>query len=421
MAKRKKKEIDEEFEVIEEEVIVPDDVERIINDVAGADWSVVVDRYNAEGFREKIGTFPLEQFNADAVAQQYGGGKFQLTFKDEQKKIRKNATCTYAKPLPKQQTPKDESNNRYVELLQKQVDMAREEAKSTNVAMINMMNQVLNTMMTLQNKPSEPKRDPIEDIIKINNLMNQGKPKNPFEDIQSMVNLLQTGMKFGKDMSAASSDVEPSQYLANKLIDAFGGNIGNIVNGLANLGKKSIAQAPNVTAMENAQAGLQAFQNNIPHPSASLPVKKKETLKMEYKDGIEKKIIETLRENEQVLTGCAKVDMNIESVAEGVVNKLEENQSDADMFLKYFDESVAQENFERILKFIPSFTKYVEYMTSLLNTVVDFLKSGQEGEIENAQRTDTVHRDEQPDGNDVAEIDTDSKPSKVGTVDKAGS
>jgi hypothetical protein len=404
MAKNRKlqqtqQEIDEEELKLLAENELPPDIQKLTEELGSGNFSVVVQKYTPEGTLEKIGTFIPDEFNADMLAEKYGGGRFKFTIRDDKGHYLKQTAVNYAKPLeppaPKDgAAPQNASQEKLVEILQKQLDSTKDEQKQTTVAMIQMMTKIMELQMTTANKPVSQPASTLDEVIKVVNVLGLKENKNPLENITAVMGLLKDGMEMGKNMSLAAGDQKPEDVILMKLAE-------QVMPMLSKLAQaKAVQPVTGLPQIPQRQAAPQGSEDGVIIEKIPPAIPKKELIKMDYKSETEKSVVETLRENSASLLGCAKNSMDINLVSNLIISKLDEHS--VDELYDYFSGDNAQGNLERIMEFLPEFKKYSGWFVELLNELLTSI----EKELNNGTGTDANNPDGKPDGNDAAKADS---------------
>jgi hypothetical protein len=286
----------------------------------------------------------------------------------------------------------DTSNQKLVEILQKQLDSAKEEQKTTTVAMIQMMTKIMELQMTTANKPATQPASTLDEVIKVVNVLGLKDNKNPLENITSVMALLKDGMEMGRNMQQAAGDQKPEDVILMKLAE-------QVMPMLSKLAQARTAQPaaaaglPQIPRQPNSEDGviIERIPPAIPKKELNLNTQ----IKMDYKSETEKAVVETLRDNAASLIGCAKNSMDISLVVNLIKSKLDDKSIDE--LFDYFTGETAQGNLERIFEFVPAFKPYTNWFVGLLNELINSIDK----ELNNGAGTDTGIPDGKLDGNDA--------------------
>lgn len=363
---------------------LPADIACIAEEIGGASFKIIVERYNDDNFLEKIGTFPADQFNSDAIAQKFNGGRFKFTIRNERGHYVKQYQKTYAKParadVPER---KDDTTKEMISLLKQQSTQAQDDAKNMFRCMTEMMTKVMELQMNQANRPAV-ERNVLDDLVKFKSLI--AEKSTAVDDISKILEFMQTGIKIGKDMNLATGDADPEKLLINKLIDHFGGAIPELLSKIASV---SGNRAPG-----NVVNG-QVIPPTVPVIPA-VPEKREE--KMNYRTETERKVIGTLKTNREALINGAKLGLEHSIVVNAVLNKLSE--ADLDLLYDYYGSTDGNDNFARTFEFIPEFREYSDWLAKLLELIIKETEPLSEGE-NNAVRGNEGNQDGNADGNNA--------------------
>ena len=210
---------------------------------------------NARGGQlERIGeyTYPGE-FDPDAIAKEYGGGYYCYTAKNPGGVIQRKWHTTYAiKQIPlglpdvtAANAAVESANNKVLDVLMKTMDDRKNEAAGTMAqmvalfaSMVQMSQNQFNTILGVMKSDGGPKSNPIEDIIKIQGLIDgvRSKGGKAVDDLNVMLGVLEKGITIGAGAGEQKSD--------DGLVDKLMNGIGNILSTRA--GVPPAAPAPTV-------------------------------------------------------------------------------------------------------------------------------------------------------------------------------
>lgn len=222
MAKNKKRAIDVEEQVIEEEqptvVIeeepnitpkapkemdsadIPDELQAIIDNCGNdTSYSVSVFRFDTKTQqKEKVGTYQIQDFLPDEIAKMYGGGKYEYHIRVGNKLYRR-LTTTYATAIVPEK-PQVPTLQEIQTMMNNNVNK-NDNSNDVMMKMLELQQQQMTTLLTtlLTNKPKED--DSFDKAIKMMTVLGV---KNANNDIDKMLSVFQKGL----DLSTKVSDLQ---------------------------------------------------------------------------------------------------------------------------------------------------------------------------------------------------------------------
>ncbi len=179
------------------------------SDIAGAKVSISKWEDEASDWA-KVGEYSIRDFGttADKIAKMYGGGIYKFNIRDSKGQYVKQFTQTFSKvayPIKNQEQPIIETQPSINPI--EVVKTIQEQGKETRAEMYGLMSEFVKTMGQMISQMSGQRQSILtntEDLIHLKNLFQSND--NPSKSIDTLINMLRTGIELGGDLRASESN-----------------------------------------------------------------------------------------------------------------------------------------------------------------------------------------------------------------------
>lgn len=223
MAKKKTKYIpvveeSPEPEVPNEEILdeLPE-VSALKAELGEGDFSVRVYRQTDDGSFEKFPTVAFDEFDADAIVQHYGGGKWRFEIVNSESRWRKRFTVNYSKAIkPRgEKTEAEPAPDNHLSLVVQLMQSQQAQAQAAAVQLQQAMTEIIKAVA------GQPKGPSLQDtILALKGLKDMSEPKNDAatEMVKSIIPMFGKFVEMGRETAESSSPVD---VLINKVATAL--------------------------------------------------------------------------------------------------------------------------------------------------------------------------------------------------------
>ena len=357
MVKKNKK----EQEVIINEIIDNDrdDLKELSELVGEGEYKVSAYKLSSDGTQwEKIGQYPLDQFNPDEIAKSYGGGKFKFRVLDSEGKFVRQMTVPYA--IIKH----DEKQDKKEEIL----EFIKTELTSRDMLLSKLIENL---------KPNTQQGNLTELITALSTLKSMSSEKN---NLSEFINILKLGMNMTKELQEVSNvdDRSVEDKFLSAMVEKLLPNVLNLIGsgGISNTPRKP-PLPPQPISKNNNDTGLSMNEN--------------------YISPFEKELVEKFKIYEKPLLSQSFSKDTIQTTTDIILQML--NDDDILQLEKYLKEY----SYFRIINYIPSLSGIKDWLKLLVENILKNI---------NELKTDDVEV-----STDEVEVSTDDNEIKNSTND----
>lgn len=324
--------------------------------------------------------YPVETFEAERIAQEYGGGKYYFTVIDEKGRIVTRFKTDFAekkKPDITQiftQQKKEESTEKLIEFMGNELSANRKEMQNLQQQNLALMLQIVQAM-NRPAIPTQPQTNTFEEVMKVMGLMKQFAPEQSKQmDWKEMFMLVRELREEAGSAAEGGDGLSLAEKIIMKFVDGLSpkvtGMMGQMFAGGLKpnptapqnqiLPQQQIPAVPPVTVQQQAQP--QPIQENLPL--------------MENKDD---QVLKFVRQNLFLLKMQAQNDSSVSSVADVICKAMKEEQ------FEVLQDYLKNDGLTKIILAFPEVNLYKNWFAALADEIVNYYEVGEAAELENAE------------------------------------
>lgn len=342
---------------------LPREIEELKKEFETADFkiSVMVKTDHDTEFKKIPQTFSAEGFDANLIAQKFGGGIYKFTVRNSDGEFVKKWTTNFATERVNSSAGanmpniinqvKDESTGKMIDLLTKQIDSAKAESKDN-------MNVILTTIMKMfevVNRPTPPPpppptpANPLDDLLKLKTLLDVGSPKTDTgsDKLKEFMEMF----RVAKDM-VGDNNASPNDKLMDKGIDI-----------LTSLLQKKLESRP---AMKPANTYIPPKPVKIDAVPEIQPVEQQNPPAVAEQP--EDKVYTYIRKNLSTFINFAKRDTPVQSLSDYMYNSL--GEQDFEGVQRY----VETHGVDGIISQFPEMSLYRVWVSALIDDIKNYFE-----------------------------------------------